>query len=355
MTRYLADFSLSLINRTGAYYICRDLLEGLPHAFAGVRYWRMRAQAEPPPLARRLLGRAMLFEIEHLRHFAPQRPSPEQPVLFLDPLYVLLSSLSERDIVLCHDIGPISHPDLFDPGTTAAYRDAYDKIATVKPQMVFVSVASRDAFAARYGAAYPSLDVIPLYVRANIDVGDARAPEGVRLPFLLTVGGLETRKNHERALAAFAASGLHRAGYAFIMCGPRGNSAVAVERAAAATPGAKLFGYLADAELRWLYRHATAFVLPSLLEGFGVPALEAARYGLVSVLSAGGALEEATGGAALLVDPHSVESIADGMACAVSLTPAERERLAARAKSRADELTLDLYLSRWARRLGVER
>ena len=36
---YVADFSLALINRTGAYYVCRDVVERLSHYFAATRYW----------------------------------------------------------------------------------------------------------------------------------------------------------------------------------------------------------------------------------------------------------------------------------------------------------------------------
>jgi hypothetical protein len=64
--RYVADFSLALINRTGAYYICRDVVERLPEFFVATRYWRSFLAQEPTGLIRRLLGQAMLFELNHL-------------------------------------------------------------------------------------------------------------------------------------------------------------------------------------------------------------------------------------------------------------------------------------------------
>lgn len=354
MTRYVADFSLSLINRTGAYYVCRDLVRGLPQAFSSVRYWRMSSASEPPELPRKVLGRAMMYELTRFQRALPDRGAPKDPVVFMDPLYVLKTPLRASDVVLCHDLGPITHVDLFEPRTVALYRQAYAKIAAAKPGMVFVSAASRDAFIAHYGADYPSLDVIPLYVRAAVEHGEERAPPGLKAPFLLMVGAFETRKNHTRAVEAFIASGLRDKGYTFAMCGPRGNAAH-LQDALAATPGVQLFGYLSDAELLWLYRNASAFILPSLLEGFGVPALEAARHNLLSLISAGGAQEEAVGSGAILVDPLSVDSIAAGMRSIETMDSAARDALIAKARAHADMLTLDRYLNLWAERLGVSR
>jgi hypothetical protein len=59
---YLGDFSLS--NRTGAYYICRDILRGMPHLFSEVRYWRFAFRKEPSGIVQKLLGRAVLLELE---------------------------------------------------------------------------------------------------------------------------------------------------------------------------------------------------------------------------------------------------------------------------------------------------
>jgi glycosyltransferase involved in cell wall biosynthesis len=62
----------------------------------------------------------------------------------------------------------------------------------------------------------------------------------------------------------------------------------AVIEAAGKMPGVILPGYVNDNQLRWLYTHASGFVLPSLLEGFGLPAAEAISYGLIPLLSKGG-------------------------------------------------------------------
>jgi glycosyltransferase involved in cell wall biosynthesis len=68
-------------------------------------------------------------------------------------------------------------------------------------------------------------------------------------------------------------------------------------------PGVRLLGRVSDGELRALYTHATAFVFPSLTEGFGLPPLEAMLCGCPTVVSRAGAIPEVCGDASRYVDP----------------------------------------------------
>jgi glycosyltransferase involved in cell wall biosynthesis len=214
--------------------------------------------------------------------------------------------------------------------------------------MVFVSEASRFEFGRLYGTDYRFMKVIPLYVRHDLTLGDEQAPEGVAEPFLLTVGAMEIRKNYHRTIPAFAESGLHERGYSYVFCGPRANNSEAIEALAAETRGVIRFGYLSDAELRWLYRRASGFVLPSLLEGFGVPVLEACKYGLIPIISEDGAQREAAGDSAILVDAQSVGSIAAGMRMLADMSEDERQLRRSQVRDHADGLSEEAYIARWA-------
>lgn len=354
---FVADVSLALINRTGAYHVCRDIVEQLPQFFIAKRYWRSTFAREPLGLMRKLLGRAMIFELDHLdaaRTWLKPRHRPECGTLFFDPLYVLQTRLASRDIVLCHDIGPITHPDLYNPKITALYVEAYNDIKAAAPGMVFVSEATRCEFARVFGNQFREFRVIPLYVRSTLAYCGEKAPSGVSAPFLLTVGALDARKNHKRVIDAFRHSGLRARGYSYVFCGPRGSSAQEVEALARATPGVINLEYITDAEVRWLYSHATGFVLPSLLEGFGLPALEAGQHGLVSLVSKHAAQAEAVGDAAIQVDPMSVDEIAEGLQQLVNMTETERDARVAGARAHAAALTQELFLQRWAMLLGSQ-
>lgn len=112
----------------------------------------------------------------------------------------------------------------------------------------------------------------------------------------------------------------------------------------------RLLGWVSPAELEGMYRAATCLVCPSLHEGFGLPVLEAMARGLPVACSAGGALAEVAGDAALIFDPTSVQQISAAIERLIA-SPEERERLrlAGRARvvgfswSRAAELTVRSY------------
>lgn len=345
----IADMSLALINRTGAYHVCREIAGGCADLIDGLRYWRLRRHGQPENNFRRVLARLMLFEICHPRISAwlPARRSTRESILYMDPLYVLSDAPCPDDIVLCHDLGPVTHPELFDPSTEDSYRRAYEAIRRGRPGMVFVSQASRDAFVGLYGADFPFLSVIPLFVREFDGSRGGRPPMPDMKPFLLTVGALDRRKNHVRSMRAFAESGLAAEGYSYVFCGPRGNAATEVLAAAAATPGVVPLAYVDDAELRWLYGNAAGFVLPSLLEGFGMPALEAAQHGLLSLVGRGGAQQEAVGEGAVFVDETSVADIARGLRQLVGMDLVERTRRVEMARGHARLLSRERFLGSW--------
>jgi glycosyltransferase involved in cell wall biosynthesis len=72
-------------------------------------------------------------------------------------------------------------------------------------------------------------------------------------------------------------------------------------------------GYVPEDGLPALFAGALAFVFPSLYEGFGLPVLEAQKYGVPVLTANNSSLPEVAGDAALLVDPHDVDAIAAAM------------------------------------------
>jgi glycosyltransferase involved in cell wall biosynthesis len=249
----------------------------------------------------------------------------------MDPYTCVLHRLAARDLVLCHDVGPLTHGDLFDAAVVAAYRKIYAEIAAARPHMVFVSRASQSAFHALFGEAFASSRVIYPALRAEVTAGPSAPAPGVWAPFLLTVGSVGARKNQARAIEAFARSGLAAQGVQYVLCGAREPGYEAAAALAQQTPGVRLLAYVSDAELNWLYAHAAGFVLPSRLEGFGIPVAEAVARGLIPIVSEGGVLHEVAGEGALSVDPLDIPQIAAAMRTLVDM-PAEqaahrRERL----------------------------
>ena len=350
---YLADFSLAVVNRTGAYYVCKEVIDHLPEFFPAVRYWRFISERTPPQnLSLKVMSRLMMAEISTLRGAGwLYWPVPDEyqslPTLFFDPLYVLRNRLRPDDIVVCHDVGPVSHPELFDDHICSLYREAYDKIKSVKPGMIFVSHASRAAFEKHFGSDYRFKEVIRLFTREAAVDGTEQSVPGITKPFTLSVGALETRKNYGRVIDAFQKSNLHADGVSHVICGPRGFGHEHITTAADKTPGIHLLGRVPDAQLRWLYNNAEGFVLPSLLEGFGVPAIEASHKGLVSIVSKGTAQEEAIGSNGLCVDPFNVDAIADAMRKLITMSPLDKKKMSENAAAFARTWTVEDYRHAW--------
>ena len=112
----------------------------------------------------------------------------------------------------------------------------------------------------------------------------------------------------------------------------------------------RFFGFVPDRTLAALYRLASVFAFPSLYEGFGLPPLEAMACGTPVVTSRISSLPEVVGDAALLVDPYSVEDIADGLERVLG-DDALRASLVARGRARVAALQLGALGARHPRRL----
>ena len=93
-------------------------------------------------------------------------------------------------------------------------------------------------------------------------------------------------------------------------------------------------GYVSDGELRALYENAACFVFPSFYEGFGLPLLEAMALGCPAVSSNAASLPALGEGAALFVDPHSPEQMANAIA-QVLTDPIFRAEMSDQGKVRA--------------------
>ena len=118
--------------------------------------------------------------------------------------------------------------------------------------------------------------------------------------------------------------------------------------------------WVSDADLQGLYRGARAFVLPSFIEGFGLPVLEAMCVGTPVACSERSALKEVAGDAALLFDPGDQRAVTDAVRRVLGddqlrrrLTAAGRERVREFTWQRTAELTLASYRRAMAARRGA--
>lgn len=139
----------------------------------------------------------------------------------------------------------------------------------------------------------------------------------VKQPYLLYMGTIEPRKNLVRLIQAFDWLKRERKiPHQLVLAGGDGWKTEGIHRAAETAQFAneiRFTGYLSSKEKNTLYQNADLMVFPSLYEGFGMPPLEAMLFGCPTVCSNTASLPEIAGEAAELVDPLSVQAIADGI------------------------------------------
>ncbi len=170
----------------------------------------------------------------------------------------------------------------------------------------------------------------------------AAVPRPAPRPYFLFVGTIEPRKNVAVLLDAYAALPASvRDEYELVVAGPEGwQDSGTLARLRAGSPGVRYLGYVPERDLPGLTAGATAFVYPSLYEGFGFPVAQAMAAGVPPITSNLSSLPEVVGDAGLLVDPRSAAELCSAMA-RLALSPSLRAELSAKARARAQRFTWD--------------
>jgi glycosyltransferase involved in cell wall biosynthesis len=163
---------------------------------------------------------------------------------------------------------------------------------------------------------------------------------GPQTQVVLAVGGLSPHKNLERL--ALAAAELLRAkpdrDLQLVLVGAdRGEDVflssrerlLALTRERGIEDRVSFTGFVPDERLGALYRLATVLAFPSLLEGFGLPALEAMASGTAVAASGRGSLREVVGEAGFFFDPESTDDAARALAQALDDRDARARAIAA--------------------------
>ncbi|MBD2109761.1 glycosyltransferase family 1 protein [Nodosilinea sp. FACHB-13] len=185
----------------------------------------------------------------------------------------------------------------------------------VPPELVWVT-----PLASRYADdAQASSDVVEA-----VDLGDR--------PYILFVSTLEPRKNVVRLIQVFdRLKTQHKIDHQLVLVGQKGWQFEPIFEAIAASPWRhhiRHLDYLSDAEVAYCYQNADVFAYPSLYEGFGLPVLEAMTLGCPVVTANTSSLPEVAGDAALLIDPTSVEDLAEALERVVGDRPLRQTMIA---------------------------
>jgi glycosyltransferase involved in cell wall biosynthesis len=232
-----------------------------------------------------------------------------------------------------HDTILDDHPELTMGSLPARMRSRLKNAAAIRGArcLFTVSESSRRALADRLRLAPERLAIVP---EAPAAVFAPRSGEALAAGlaevglspgdrFFVYAAGISPHKNVERLVDAYA--GLVGAGdgtpllvLAGELDGAAFLSAAASVRSRIAEhglePHVRMPGFVSDEALACLYAGSVAAVVPSLAEGFGLPAVEAAACGAPVLLSDLGPHRETLGGAALFFAPTDTGAIREGLA-----------------------------------------
>lgn len=229
-----------------------------------------------------------------------------------------------RVLGMVHDIIQILHPHFFwDQVDQSASRYFVD-LAWVSHHLFCNSECTRrdlERFYEEVQAPRPSTSVIRLGDTLPKVVGEpsAQVQELCRQPFVLTVGSIEIRKNHE-VLYRAVLDLLHRGITDFprlVFAGMRGWRVDDLLLSLDVDPRVRdrivILDHASDADLAALYQACLFTAFPSLYEGWGLPVAESLSYGKYCLASDAGAIPEIAPGLLQTLNPHDVRAWADAI------------------------------------------
>ncbi|MGQ0615040.1 MAG: glycosyltransferase family 4 protein [Planctomycetaceae bacterium] len=247
--------------------------------------------------------------------------------VFIGTNYVLPPTRHATNIAFIHDVGRLTHPELYRPRQVRRARRHLRRCA----RFADLFVAPTESVAAeilRHGILpRRKIHVVPLAARM-LPLGDAGVPPAIPqgAPYLLCVSTLERRKNIPFLLRAFGLAS-SRLPHHLVMAGAAGEAgreAIAAADLGRLSSRVHFLGHAEESILGALYRRADLTVCPSLYEGFGLPVLEAMACGC-PVLASDIAAHREVGGEAVRLAPSRDEgAFAE---CLVDLAHDERARI----------------------------
>ncbi len=278
--------------------------------------------------------------------------------------FLPIGAYARRVVITLHDLIWVDHPHLADgrrwrrwvKGSLGSF--GIRRAIATADHIVAVSASTRQA-ALHHGVAADKVTVVRHGVAAawhkgnakpaRFDLGHATAQDRAQQdrldtladrPFAFGLGNSLPYKNLPRLMYAFAQIASAHPDLALVFAG-RGEGNLQLVRLAqqlGLRDRVLLVGQLSDAQIRTCFAHALFFAFPSLVEGFGLPVLEAMASGCPVLTSNCSSLAEVAGEDAVLVDPLDTASIAAGMQCLLT-DAALRQRLAHRGRQRAAAFT----------------
>ena len=203
-----------------------------------------------------------------------------------------------NQVLTIHDLSPLEHPEWFRRSFSTWYQLFLPVLAKRVLKIFTPSEYVKKKVVKRFGIK--DVIVTPNGVdRATFHADSNQKKIDIPQCYILFVGSLEPRKNLNLLLHTWNEIKAEFKDVWLIIVGV-GGTVFKTMHFSHGTERVRFLGYVEDETLAGLYANATAFVLPSQDEGFGLPALEAMASGSPVIVSDGGALPEVVGEAGMI-------------------------------------------------------
>lgn len=242
----------------------------------------------------------------------------DKPDVFFTPGYTLPLLHPKKSVVMIHDLGFVHAPELYTWWQRFFYRFILAYTLKTAFHIITPTRFTKNDIVTRFGFSENDISVAPLGVKqlatSNWQLAlEKKYPES----YLLYVGRLTAKKNVQGIVEAYEKLREEKGiTHKLVLAG---KPDVGWEKTAQYIREHNLSeyitvtGYVSEAEKWSLLKNASVFVFPSFFEGFGIPVIEAMSVGTPVVTSNTTCLPEIAGDAALLVDPHNVDEIAENI------------------------------------------
>lgn len=260
---------------------------------------------------------------------------------YFDPFFLTLPfKNSYKTVVTVHDLTPLVFPSDFPPGIKGNIKWKIQKMLLQKIDVIITdSHTSKKDIMKIGGIRENKIQVVYLaaseeykkVIKSDTSTRFMKKKYNIPDKFLLYVGDVTPNKNLPRLMEALYGINvpLVMVGKALVSGYDKSHSwnrdLLLVNDQIARNTRIIRLGFMPNKDLLELYNRASALIMPSLYEGFGLPILEAMQCGCPVITTRGGSLPEVAGSAAYYVDPFDIQDIAKGILYVVESPRIQKE------------------------------
>lgn len=241
--------------------------------------------------------------------------------VFFSPAHYIPRFCPFKTVVTIHDLSYVYFPDEFLKKDLYQLKNWTYYALTNSSHVIAVSKTTKKDIIKEYSVPDEKISVIYNGYENIESLTTSHQPLTTNHPYFLYVGTIQPRKNLSTLIGAFSQFHTKHPSFKLIIAGKKGWLYENIFQQVSQLQMTKSIifpGYVDNDEKVKLYQGATAYILPSLYEGFGIPILEAMSYKCPVIASFSSSLPEIGGEACLYFDPNSVNDLLNKMETLIS-------------------------------------